>query len=175
MCADLTVFTVFHGPTTTSRSHQERVKCGENPTKNTYNIYMCKYSSNRDNPLHQPQLIKKANKKMKTCYQTSNRCIMQTHQLTLQKPKLSYLKRLRVILPSFLHQLQNNHVGQSFLKQLITKQDKKKSNYKAVRLSKKIVFFFQVYFQMGGLFFFFLPTHTLRDFSEGQKVGQGKI
>ncbi len=33
VCADLTVFAVFHGPTATSRCHQERVRCGENPTK----------------------------------------------------------------------------------------------------------------------------------------------
>lgn len=79
--------------------------------------------------------------------------------------------------PSFLHQLQNNHVGQSFLKQLIIKQDKKKSNYKAVRLSKKkLVFFFKFIFNWEGwVFFFLLPTHTLRDLSEGQKVGQGKV
>lgn len=123
VCADLTVFTVFHGPTTTSRSHEERVKCGENPTKNIYNICMCKYSSDQDNPLQQPQLIKIA-KRRKVRYQTSNRCIMQppVNSSETKAVRSEMLERD----PSFLHQLQNNCVGQSFLKQLTTKQDQKK-------------------------------------------------
>jgi len=61
--------------------------------------------------------------------------------------------------PSFLRQLQNNHVGQSFAKQLSTKQDQKKVIIKqsgCPKKKKKIVFFIifpQVYFQMGGVFF----------------------
>lgn len=82
--------------------------------------------------------------------------------------------------PSFLHQLQNKHVGQSFQNQLITKEDKNKRKKKVITnqlgfLSKKKKiksFFIKFIFKWEG---FFLPTHTLRVFSEGQKVGQGKV
>lgn len=62
---------------------------------------------------------------------------------------------------SFLHQLQNHHVRQSSFKQLITKQGKggkkKKRIIKQLVCPKKISLFFQVYFQMGRLFF---PSHA---------------
>lgn len=131
VCADLAVFAVFHGPTATSRCHQERVLCGENPTKK-YTRYKSVQSSCWRRQRSPPVPLKKN----EFCYHSSNRGTMHTRvNSSVTKDVISQTLPRG---PSFLHQLQNHHVGESFVKQILTKRDQKekKKNYKAAQLSK---------------------------------------
>lgn len=79
-------------------SSRESKMWGEPHQKYIQYIYVCKYSSDQDNPLHQPQSIKMQIKDEKSATRLAIG-VSCKHQLTLQKPKLSYQKHLRGILP----------------------------------------------------------------------------
>jgi len=173
VCADLTVFAVFHGPTATSRCHQERVRCGENPTKK-YTGYKSVQGSCWPRQPSPPVPVKEMSSAT-----TAAIGALCTHGLILREPKLSYHK----------------HFRGSFLPPPVTKPSRRgilcKANYDKTRPKKKkkitkqfscpkIKFktrirlsLLRVYFRRGGCFF--LPTHTPRALSAGQEVGQGKV